>query len=112
MEMNEVLLTYNEYITRLPKGCTIISNYLREDDIHKSMLGIQEFSEGVMWLIKANEILKEAGIHEQLNIKKIQQYLVEINDGLQRQDFVLVGDLFEYEIVPFFEEISESYTND
>lgn len=88
----------------MPKGCVVIADLLRKEDIQAALENIQNFSLGAQWLLTANtELVKENDIVE-INGLEIQEFLLEINNGLEIQDFVLVADLFEYEIAPFFEE--------
>lgn len=103
-EIIEVIESYNEYIRKIPKGVTYIANCLREDLLNEALLAIKNFSEGLIWLSDASELLKKNDVEVHLNIELIQEFLIEINTGLEKQDFLLVADLFEYEIGQFFEE--------
>ena len=49
-------------------------------------------------------LLIQNNVKVDFDISKINEYLEEINDGLEKQDYLLVADIFEYEIVPYFEE--------
>lgn len=103
----EVIDTYNEYIQKVPAGSMIISELLREDRVVEALNSIKNFTEGVIWLVEANELLNKNGVNGELNIEKINEYLNEINEGLTIQDYSLVADLFEYEIAPFFEKAQQ-----
>lgn len=104
-EVKEIALSYNEYIGKIPQGVLYIANCLREDQLNNALSAIKDFSEGGMWLTDAFGVLQMNGIDVELNIEQIKEFLNEINSGLLNQDFLLVADLFEYEIVPFFEEL-------
>lgn len=105
MEITELVESYNDYIKKLPAGTIYIANCLREDKLNDALTAIRDFSEGVLWLSQASELLKKNGILVDLNIDQIQVFLEEVNEGLEKQDYVLVSDMFEYEIAPFFEEV-------
>lgn len=105
MEMNEVIESYNNYIINIPTGANYIAQCLREDDIQKALKGIKDFSEGVLWLSEASYLFEQNGKKTNLKIVKIEEFLNEINMGLERKDYVLVADMFEYEIAPFFENV-------
>lgn len=100
-----MLVEYAEYIKRVPQGCVFIADALREDRIDDALKGIHDFSEGVLWLSHISQLLQKENINVKLDIKKIQQYLIEINEGLIKQDYVVVADMFEYEVEPFFSEM-------
>lgn len=103
-ELEEVKEQYYSYIEKIPQGADYIVNNLREDNLEKALLTINDFAEGIMWLITMADILST----DIVNVNKIKEYLLEINEGLELQDFVLVADLFEYEIKPYFEGVLNS----
>ena len=105
MDYNEMLVEYNEYVKKVPQGCVFIADSLREDRIDDALKGIHDFSEGVLWLSHISQLLQKGNMNVALNIQKIQQYLIEINEGLMKQDYVVVADMFEYEVEPFFSEM-------
>lgn len=104
-EVNDVIESYNEYIDKLPNGIMTIANTIREDKVTEALRMILDFSEGVSWLVQATQLLQANNVKVEFETEKIQEFLEEINGGLEIQDFVLVADLFEYEISPFFEEV-------
>lgn len=106
--MDELLNDYNTYIQKIPKGCLVIADLLRTEQLNNAFESIKDFAEGVNWSVEANKILAENNLLKTINFNKIQDFLIEINQGLEIQDFVLVADLFEYEISPFFEEVLEN----
>ena len=103
-ELEEVKEQYYSYIEKIPQGADYIVNNLREDNLEKALLTINDFAEGIMWLITMADILST----DIVNVNKIKEYLLEINEGLELQDFILVADLFEYEIKPYFEGVLNS----
>ncbi len=106
--MTEILMdtiqSFNEYLPRVATGSQEIAGNLRSDQIASALNMILEFSEGMSWLLQVSELLKLNDIKVDIQIEKIQEFLEEINSGLEMQDYVLVADMFEYEIAPFFEE--------
>ncbi|RKJ59659.1 hypothetical protein D7X33_29385 [Butyricicoccus sp. 1XD8-22] len=107
-EINELVMettqSFNEYLKKLPKGCRTISHLLRVNNIPEALTNILHFSEGAMWLIQTNELLNQNGVYYSIQTEQINNFLNEINNGLEIQDYVLVADIFEYEIAPFFED--------
>lgn len=101
--VHETVQSFNEYLTKLPKGCHDIAELLRTNNIPEALISIMNFTEGAIWLVQANDLLVKNGVIYNLKSSKINEYLNEINTGLEIQDYVLVADIFEYEIAPFFE---------
>lgn len=104
--VRETMQSYNEYITALPLGCQEIADFLREDKIGEATKRILQFSEGMGWIIDANHLIAVNGIENLLEPEKIHEFLQEVNNGLEIQDFIIIADMFEYEIRPYFEECS------
>ncbi|MGN4126619.1 hypothetical protein ACMGD3_16655 [Lysinibacillus sphaericus] len=106
--MTEILMdtiqSFNEYLPRVATGSQEIAENLRSDQIANALKMILEFSEGMSWLVEASELFEANDVKVAVQIAKIQEFLQEINAGLEMQDYVLVADMFEYEIAPFFEE--------
>lgn len=107
-ELYEVMESYNEYLNNIEKGIEYIATSLREDKINDGLLAIKDFSGGMLWLSEASELMKKNGAIAELGIEQLQEFLIEINEGLEKQDYVLVADLFEYEIAPFFKEVKQA----
>lgn len=100
----ETIESYNEYIAKVSGGCVRISDFLRKDQISEAMRLILDFSEGMGWLVEASNLLMKNEVKATLEVEKIHEFLHEVNSGLEIQDYVLVADMFEYEIAPFFEK--------
>ncbi|KOO49606.1 hypothetical protein [Viridibacillus arvi] len=102
--VEDVIESYNSYIEGIGKGSLLVAKMLKEDRTLEAFQMITDFSEGVTWLIQAANLLRKNNVRVELEIAKMNEFLSEINSGLEIQDYVLVADLFEYEITPFFEE--------
>lgn len=100
----ETIESYNEYLSKLPNGCLFIAENLREDQIQVALNNIKNFSEGLIWLVDASELLKNNDVEVNMNVERVHDFLNEINDALEIQDYNLVADLFEYELVEFFKD--------
>ncbi|MFC4409561.1 hypothetical protein ACFOZY_03810 [Chungangia koreensis] len=100
----ESIESYNIYLKKVPEGCQSIADLLRGDNVHEALTLILQFSEGVTWLTDMNAKINELGIQNDLQIDKIHEFLNEVNQGLFIQDYIVVADMFEYEIKPFFKE--------
>lgn len=99
----DILESYNAYINKVPKGCHLVAELLREEKNKDALEQIALFSEGVSWIIEVKEKLESKGMYLPFDESEIITFLGEINEALVIQDYVLVADLFEYEIAPFFE---------
>lgn len=106
-EVIEVIESYNQYIKNIAPGSYQIAEHLRKEEIQQALRLILQFSEGMGWLMQANDLLNQNDVAVTLKIEQIHEFLEEINNGLEIQDYILVADMFEYEIAPFFEQVAE-----
>ncbi|MGY3189353.1 hypothetical protein [Lysinibacillus sp. TE18511] len=101
----ETMDSYNQYLQNLIIASERIAENLRNENMQNALHLILQFSEGMNWLIDVNMRLTELGYPQVLLVEQIHEYLHEINDGLEIQDYILVADMFEYEIKSFFENV-------
>ncbi|SOB91096.1 hypothetical protein SAMN05880501_101261 [Ureibacillus xyleni] len=101
----EVIESYNQYLDKVVNGSTTIADLLRTERISDAMNIILDFTEGMGWLTDVSILLKQNDVSINLRVEQIHEFLIEINTGLINQDYVLVADMFEYEIAPFFESV-------
>lgn len=105
-EKIEVLNTANEYLDNLKKGVSDISELIQEGKEQEGINLIPQVADGLQWLIQAVNLTKD--VHKkEINIKEIDEHLAEMVEALENEDYILVGDLFNYEILPILEKIHE-----
>lgn len=103
-EKVEVLITANEYLFNLEKGIEQIIDYIENGNEVKACELIADASEGIGWIIDVVKLTKE--IHRGvLDIGTIEENIVEIVEALESEDYILVGDLFNYEVLPILEKL-------
>ncbi len=105
MDKIEIVDEYFKYVAKIPDGLQYIADNLRIDNLPNALNEILNFSEGISWIKQMEEVLVEQGVKTNINKNQLENYLNLINEGLEKQDFVLVADIFEYELLPYFEQI-------
>ncbi|MBC2400057.1 hypothetical protein [Clostridium tetanomorphum] len=103
----EALKTAKEYINNLKDGANKIYNYISEGEEIKALELIPYFIEGIDWLIKVIFLTKDIQ-KDEIDIEKFNSTFTEVTDALKEQDYILVGDLFQHEIVPRLDDIQNS----
>lgn len=104
LEIEEIISSYNEYISRIPNGIEHVFTLLRNKDIAEALNEIKNFSEGLVWLESATGFLTTQGFEMNFSVEKIKEFLSEINEGLLQEDWFLVADIFEHELLHYFKE--------
>lgn len=63
-------------------------------------------ADGIEWLINIINLTKE--FHQgKISLDSIDEKLAEIVEALENEDYTLVSDLFNYEILPILEETQD-----
>lgn len=95
----ETLQTANEYILKLEAGIVEGIEVFRHNEEGQGIEIIPYIIDGIEWLNDAMKLT--VGIHKQeVNYDEVREKLVEIIDAVNNEDYILVGDLLEYEILP------------
>ncbi len=99
----ETQQSYYGYIKKVENGAIMISEQILSGQLDIALKGIADFSEGLAWLVSVELLMIENGYYIESATMKVQTYLKEINEALNREDYTYIADLFKYEIAPSFE---------
>lgn len=105
--MNELKDSYYEYIVKIPQGLQTTLNLLTNNELEKAFNGIVNLAEGLEFLLKIEQVLAESGLKSNSRIEEAMSVFTEINSSLENQDYILLKDLIEYELIPLFGSASE-----
>lgn len=110
--IEETIESYYSYIRKLAPGCQLISDQLRTENESEAFKNIIDFIDGVEWMANVEFLMKKNGFYIPSSMEKAKDFIGEINDALEKRDYVYVADLFEYELQPLFEAQShEQFTH-
>lgn len=103
-EKFEALKTANEYIDNLKNG---IEDFVRKMNSGEGSNGIAILpliADGIEWL--TNIINLTSDLHNgAVSVGNTKENLEQIIEALENEDYVLLGDLFNYEFLPTLEDI-------
>lgn len=99
--------SYYEYISKVETGCLTIANQLRIGNMNEAFSGIMNLAEGIQWLLSVEQLMLANNYKIKSRINEANDYLKDINEALENEDYVQVADLFEYEIHEIFSSASE-----
>lgn len=110
----ETLQTANEYIVKLETGIVESVRLLKSGEEGQAIKMIHNIIDGIEWISDVMRLT--IGVHnQQINLDEVNGQLLEIVEGFNNEDYILVGDLFEYEILPIIVKwkaiIKNSITN-
>lgn len=104
-EVYEVAQSFNEYLLKLPKGCSLIANMLRENNIELAMQNIYNFSVGLSWLEEAVVLLNNNDIDYKFDFHNVVFFLEKINEEIEQKNYLQVATIFEDIISKFFSNV-------
>ncbi|ACL70454.1 hypothetical protein [Halothermothrix orenii] len=103
-----------DYLPKLKSGVYEIINLLEENRLSDAFSLIAKATEGLHWVINNLMLFRDFllnDIEKEIDFKDFDNYMsntnnffAEINRAIERRDYVLIRDLFEYEIVPKLEK--------
>ena len=103
----DTLKGVSDYIVNLINGIEKAVKYCQAGEERKACDLILPISDGIQWINDALMVTKD--MHKQdINLKDMNEKLSEIVVALENGDFILIGDLFQYELIPIFEDIQKN----
>lgn len=103
----EVIGTAINYIDQIVIGIEGINEDFqggREDRATNSMI---QLIEGIQWLLQAIEGTRDIQGNDSIDVSGINPIFNQLVEALENTDYVLLGDLLEYEITPVMKEWKE-----
>lgn len=102
-EMRELYDTAYDYIGRLIAGIGDAAGLLKEGNTDEAMKMMGNISEGLQWLTDAVRLTQDIQI-DKIDVAEVNPFILELVSAFENRDFVLIGDLLEYEINPILEK--------
>lgn len=103
----EVLQTANEYLFNLKVGIENLVILMNEEKEQEACGRIPEIAGGIGWILDVARLTSDL-IGEVEGLDEIDNFLSEIVEALENEDYILVSDLFNYEILPILENLHEA----
>lgn len=105
-EKIETLQTVNEYLYNLEAGINDIVNLIQQGNEMEGIKNIILILDGIDYVCKA--IILTEDIHkEEISLEELNSQLEEIIEAFENEDYILLGDLLNYELLPIINEIHE-----
>ncbi|MBU5591088.1 hypothetical protein KQI89_04870 [Clostridium sp. MSJ-4] len=102
----ELLKTTSEYILNLKYSIEQIIEYLQNDKEAKGLSLIGDVANNLSLLFEAIDSTKDYQKQE-ISIEELNEKLNEIVEAMENGDTILIGDLFQYELLPILDNIQE-----
>lgn len=103
-EKIESLKTADEYIDNIKNGIEEIVNKINSGNENNGIALIGQVADGIDLLAQILKLTSE--VHKgNIPIDDMNEKLKEIIEAMENEDYVLTGDLFQYELLPVLDII-------
>ncbi|MDS1002895.1 hypothetical protein P9J83_05175 [Clostridium sporogenes] len=102
-EKLEVLNTAKEYMINLNNAIVKSAEYLQSGDYFNGTNLIISITDGLEWIVQL-VILRKDIYGENMKVNNLIDNVKEIIEAFENEDYILIGDLLQYEISPIVEE--------
>ncbi|WP_097025890.1 hypothetical protein [Clostridium peptidivorans] len=102
-EKLEVLNTAKDYMINLNNAIVRAAEYLQNGDYFNGTDLIISITDGLEWIVQLVTLRKDI-YEEDMEVNKFTDNVKEVVEAFENEDYVLIGDLLQYEISPIVEE--------
>ena len=103
-EEMDVLQSADDYLYNLKNGILKLVELMQEEKEQEAILLIPDISDGLDWIVKAVNLTKDVQ-KEHVEIDNINEHLETVIEALNNEDYILTGDIFNYEILPILDKV-------
>lgn len=105
-EKMELLKTTSDYMINLKSKISKASECFRSGEDTEGFAMVSSVAEGIELVISSLKVTGDLLKHH-ISIDQLNEKLNEIVEAIENQDTMLIGDLFEYELLPMIESIDK-----
>jgi hypothetical protein len=95
--------TCKEYLPRLISAVGSIPGALQSNKENEAFDLLPGIFQGLEWVIKIFTEIKKLQYKIDINPTELNEFFAALEEALKIKDYVLVSDIFEYEILPVLE---------
>lgn len=99
----ETLDSCREYIPRLIEAISVTAFDIQSGNEAQGISLMPEVFDGLQWLTEAIRGMQQIGFSTGINLQDITGCFEQLEKALEIRDYVLIADIFEYEIGPALE---------
>lgn len=102
-EKLEVLNTAKEYMINLNNAIIKSAEYLQNGDYFNGTNLIISITDGLEWIVQIITLRKDI-YKKDMEVNNLVDNIKEVVEAFENEDYILIGDLLQYEISPIIEE--------
>lgn len=97
-----------EYGLRIPAGCKLICENLRNSKVEEAIVSIDNLIEGLNWIIRVKNLSSQEHINFPLDMERIINIWKEFNECLSDGSYEDAADILEYEFIEEFNGLNQN----
>lgn len=97
------LKTAYQYIDSLKSGINLSVENFQNNNRKEATEIVVQLAEGLEWLINVLTLTEDIQ-KEKIDVNKILENINSINEAFENEDYILISDILEYEILSILEE--------
>ncbi|RCX19073.1 hypothetical protein DFP94_10589 [Fontibacillus phaseoli] len=106
--ITETLSNINEYLAGFLPASSKVADYFYGELSDNEWNQFSSFVSGLQWIIDAIRFLETLNVNSDMDLlvsnrTEIERIIAEMDQSLQKREYVMVGDLIQYELVPVLE---------
>ena len=105
-EQFETLVMASDYLDKLIPGIEKVVPTIRDFRLDECGNDLADIFDGINWLTQVIALTKEIQ-KEEIDATEINDFMEEMAEGFEDEDYILMADLFEYEVLPILNNWNE-----
>lgn len=112
--VNDLLLSAEEYIERAKPELQSLAEQFSHEPSQQSWKQLADLFGGIQWLSQMNDVLHELEkqpsnieIYKEI-FEAMKEELGQLEEAMNNEDFGLISDIINYEVIPHFEQLYEA----
>lgn len=101
--VRETIESCVDYMPKLIKAVSEIGEKIQSGNEAAGICLMPPVFEGLQWVIEAILGMQQNGFLHEIDTERLTKQFKELENALEIRDYVLIADLFEYEIGPVLE---------
>ena len=104
-EFKQAVDTFNQYLERMHTAVTHICEDLEDSDYQKLSMSMPAVVEGLAWVYEAATEFTKLGKIEAEKYNVLDGLVKNFSEAMEDQDYLLLHDLMEFELLPLLEGV-------
>ncbi|WP_456273260.1 hypothetical protein [Bacillus sp. AK031] len=100
----ETIKSIKEYIPKMVNGCKQTVEDLQEGNEANALQLVPHIIEGLDWIVQALAGIQKNGLLLNIDFNELNSHLGEMLSSLEINDYVLLADIIDYELVPILND--------